>query len=586
MHRIITRKTSDGRPPLSFAPAARIPARMDLRDAILRIYESSGPGTAVRALGVVLSDCVDGRFRAAWVARDGTLAAAWPNGARLAAGVAEAAARVTATQLLPVDGHGGGDGAAEALLLPLADDDGTLVLVAPAGSFSEVGRWEEVGAAFARVAAQHRAYGQVEAERDTLRQRAEESEALHVLGLAANRTLDPDEVLTLVARFTRTLLGAHYVTVNTLADGSIRTVAAVGLRAQAPADDPFAARVAAARKPLTLQGEDGNVTVAEPYHAAEGMRVGLGVPLALFGETFGALVIGYRRPYELAARDTRLALTLAGHAAVAISNARLHGALAQRTGELERANEELRWTTEAKDRFFASMSHELRTPLNSVLGYQDLLLEGVVGQLEAQARAFLERAQRSTRNLLHLVNDVLDLSKIEAGKLELVVTPTRIRAIVEEALATIEPLAAARQIAVEVEPWPPLPAVHTDADRVRQILINLLSNAVKFTDQGRVTVSAALVGDGAGVPADGAQGWVEVHVADTGAGIAAENQERIFHEFEQIVGATSRGGTGLGLPISRKLARLLGGDLTVQSELGRGSTFTLRLPVRADDSVH
>jgi signal transduction histidine kinase len=306
------------------------------------------------------------------------------------------------------------------------------------------------------------------------------------------------------------------------------------------------------------------------------------VPLALFGETFGALVIGYRRPYALAPRDTRLALTLAGHAAVAISNARLHGALAQRTRELERANEELRWTTEAKDRFFASMSHELRTPLNSILGYQSLLLEGVVGEVPAPARSFLERAHRSTRTLLNLVNDVLDLSKLQAGKLELVVVPARMRAIVEEALATIEPLAAARRIAVEVEPWPPLPAVHTDADRVRQILINLLSNAVKFTDEGRVTVSAgAAEGAAAGVEAAG--GWVELRVADTGPGIAPENQERIFHEFEQIVGATARGGTGLGLPISRKLARLLGGDLTVESELGRGSTFILRLPLRNDE---
>jgi len=361
--------------------------------------------------------------------------------------------------------------------------------------------------------------------------------------------------------------------VNTLADGHLRTVAAVGLRAEAPGDDPFAERVAEARKPLTLGGVEPDVPVSEPYHAAEGMRVGLGVPLALFGETFGALVIGYRRPYALAPRDTRLALTLAGHAAVAISNARLHGALAERTRELERANEELRWTTEAKDRFFASMSHELRTPLNSILGYQSLLLEGVVGEVPAPARAFLERAQRSTRTLLHLVNDVLDLSKLQAGKLELVVVPARVRAIVEEALATIEPLAAARQIAVEVEPWPPLPLVRTDADRVRQILINLLSNAVKFTDAGQVTISAAHLEDGA------AGDCVEVRVADTGTGIAEENHERIFHEFEQIVGATSQGGTGLGLPISRKLARLLGGDLTVESTLGQGAVFTLRLPL-------
>jgi signal transduction histidine kinase len=468
------------------------------------------------------------------------------------------------------------------LTAPLGAGAGVLVLLGREGAFADTGAWEGFARAFAQVVAREQRFRQVVEERDLLRQRAEESEALHVLGLAANRTLDPDEVLTLVARFTRTLLGAHYVTVNTLAEGSIRTVAAVGLHADAPADDPFAARVAEARKPLTLQADAASGAVPEAYHAAEGMRVGLGVPLALFGETFGALVIGYRRPYDLAPRDTRLALTLAGHAAVAISNARLHGALAQRTREMERANEELRWTTEAKDRFFASMSHELRTPLNSILGYQSLLLEGVVGEVPAPARSFLERAQRSTRTLLHLVNDVLDLSKLQAGKLELVVVPARMRAIVEEALATIEPLAAARRIAVEVDPWPPLPPVHTDADRVRQILINLLSNAVKFTDEGRVTLSAAH-GDGAAAGEDAAHGWVELRVADTGPGIAPENQERIFHEFEQIVGATARGGTGLGLPISRKLARLLGGDLTVESELGRGSTFILRLPVRNDD---
>jgi signal transduction histidine kinase len=551
---------------------------MDVRDATLLVYESSGPDDALRALGGWLAEATPVRS-VVWLDVDGAPAGAWPRDAGLPPEVAAAASAAFAAAVHPFAGDGGG----EALVAPLAGGAGTLVLLGGAGAFADASAWEALAGAFARVVERERRFRQVVEERDLLRQRAEESEALHVLGLAANRTLDPDEVLTLVARFTRTLLGAHYVTVNTLAEGRIRTVAAVGLHAGAPADDPFAARVADARKPLTLQA-DASGAVPEAYHAAEGMRVGLGVPLALFGETFGALVIGYRRPYDLAPRDTRLALTLAGHAAVAISNARLHGALAQRTREMERANEELRWTTEAKDRFFASMSHELRTPLNSILGYQSLLLEGVVGDVPAPARSFLERAHRSTRTLLNLVNDVLDLSKLQAGKLELVVVPARMRAIVEEALATIEPLAAARRIAVEVEPWPPLPAVHTDADRVRQILINLLSNAVKFTDEGRVTVSAAH-GDGAGPGAgDGAShGWVELRVADTGPGIAEENQERIFHEFEQIVGATARGGTGLGLPISRKLARLLGGDLTVESALGHGSTFILRLPVRNDD---
>jgi signal transduction histidine kinase len=554
---------------------------MDVRDAILAVHQSSDPQTALQALAGRPAGCTGVRA-AVWLGAAGA-AVAWPPGAMLTAGLAAEAARAVEPVVRPLPaGEGDDEGAGEALIAPLGGEAGALVLLGATGVFGDVACWAGVAEAFSAVVMRDRRERQVLEERDLLRQRAEESEALHVLGLAANRTLDPDEVLTLVARFTRTLLGAHYVTVNTLTDGRIRTVAAVGLNAAAPADDPFAARVAAAGKPLTLQGGGPSGMVAEANHAAEGMRVGLGVPLGLFGESFGALVIGYRRAYELAPRDTRLALTLAGHAAVAISNARLHGALAQRTREMERANEELRWTTEAKDRFFASMSHELRTPLNSILGYQSLLLEGVVGDVPAPPRAFLERAQRSTRTLLHLVNDVLDLSKLQAGKLELVVVPARMRGIVEEALATIEPLAAARRIAVEVEPWPALPSVHTDADRVRQILINLLSNAVKFTAEGRVTISAAR-GDAART-ADGMPGgWVELRVADTGPGIAPEDQERIFHEFEQIVAATAPGGTGLGLPISRKLARLLGGDLTVVSEPGRGSTFILRLPVRNDE---
>ncbi|MDP9348838.1 MAG: GAF domain-containing sensor histidine kinase, partial [Gemmatimonadota bacterium] len=405
------------------------------------------------------------------------------------------------------------------------------------------------------------------------------------LGLAANRTLNPDEVLNLVARFTRTLLGAHYVTVSTSAEGQIRTVAAVGLRAGAR-DDPFAARVVRAGKPLSV-GTEGALLRVEDFslHAEEGMKVGLGVPLSLFGETFGALVVGYRREYPLSPRDTRLALTLAGHAAVAISNARLHQEIAERSRELERAYEELRWSSQAKERFFASMSHELRTPLNAILGYQSLLLEEVAGPVPPGPRGFLERAQRATQNLLLLVNDVLDLSKIEAGKMEFVLRPVELREVVEDALASVEPLAGRKGIALRTPPLHSLPVVRTDADRVRQILVNLLSNAVKFTAEGEVTLALAGAGTGApwgaeeeGKPDAVPARWLEIRVSDTGPGIAPENRERIFHEFEQVVGATARGGTGLGLPISRKLARLLGGDLLVESEVGEGSTFILRLP--------
>jgi signal transduction histidine kinase len=550
---------------------------MDLRDTLLRVHESADPASALRALA-------GGDRSAVWVhAKEGPVAA-WPAGASVSPRLRDEALRAPGPSVhslsptFPEDAaqHPG----ASALLIPLrngsAEAKGAVVLIGAGEVQPGAAEWVRVAAALTRIGEQAERVQALQEERDMLRRRAEESEALHVLGLAANRTLDPDEVLQMVARFTRTLLGAHYVTVSATQGGKIRTLASAGLRAaEGDADDPFADRVASAGKPLTLEaGEDGRVP--ESFHAAEGMRVGLGVPLALFGETFGALVIGYRRPYEIVSRDVRLALTLAGHAAVAISNARLHGALAERSTELERANEELRWSAAAKDRFFASVSHELRTPLNAILGYNALLLDGVVGTLPPESLAFLGRAQRATQNLLYLVNDVLDLSKMEAGKLELVIQPFDPFEVVDQALQTVEPQAREKHLALAVTPHVPLPPLASDADRVRQILVNLLSNAVKFTDRGTVSVALA-AGEGIEDEEGVRRRWVELRVSDTGPGIAVEDQERIFHEFEQA-GGTARGGTGLGLTISRKLARLLGGELRVESEPGHGSTFILRLP--------
>jgi signal transduction histidine kinase len=556
---------------------------MDLRDAIIRVYESTDMSAAVRAAAAALPDDVSAC--AVWVDGSGNRGAAVPDGVEVSAALARAAVQAPTPVVHPLSPAFPEDAADHpghsALVLPLSDDGGgpgpaggAVLLIAPARAFHADGAaWRPLALALGRVAARTGRAAALEEERETYRRRAEESEALHVLGLAANRTLDPDEVLNMVARFTRTLLGAHYVTVNATQGGRIRTLAAAGLRApEGTGDDPFAARVTDAGKPLTLEAGEGG-PVPEPFHAAEGMRVALGVPLALFGETFGALVIGYRRTYEISPRDTRLALTLAGHAAVAISNARLHEALEGRSQQLERANEELRWSAAAKDRFFASVSHELRTPLNAILGYNSLLLDGVVGRLPPESLAFLQRAQRATNNLLFLVNDVLDLSKMEAGKLELDIRPVSPYDVVEEAMSTVEPQAREKGLVVAVTPAVPLPPVPADADRVRQILVNLLSNAIKFTDQGTVSVSIA-----AAVDPDEAHRWVELRVSDTGPGIAPEDQERIFHEFEQVSGAAARGGTGLGLPISRKLARLLGGELRVESQPGRGSTFILRLP--------
>jgi signal transduction histidine kinase len=570
-------------------PRARPPLRyMDLRESALRAYESSGPVAALGALARSAAAQVPLRS-AAWVSPAGEVLAAWPEG------TAPCPDLVSSALSAPHPTHHSlaadpSTGPLTALLIPLGDGEpgeGTLVVTvegSPDAAELRPEAWQAPAAALAAIARVERMLRQAEEERDELRHRAEESEALHVLGLAANRTLDPDEVLDLVARFTRTLLGAHYVTVSTSEGGVIRTLASVGLRAAGEAgDDPFAGQVANAGQPLTLQaGSDGWPAEVLAFHAREEMRVGLGVPLSLFGETFGALVIGYRRDYDLTPRDTRLALTLAGHAAVAISNAWLHRALADRSRALERAYEELRWSAEAKERFFASMSHELRTPLNAILGYHSLILDGVVGELPEGTRPFLEKAHRATDGLLLLVNDVLDLSKLEAGRVDLAVLHTSLAAVVEDAVATVEPMAARKGIALRPSLGTTRPRLRTDPDRVRQILINLLSNAVKFTDTGSVDVTMEMVPAAPGEQPDGSPphpGWLHVVVADTGPGIAPGDQERIFHDFEQVAGASARGGTGLGLPISRRLARLLGGDVLLESSPGHGATFTLRLPL-------
>lgn len=555
------------------------PLAMDLCRLALDLHGAPTPQAAF----TILVDTVQRHLPlrcAVWVAGEADFAACeHPAGVALPDELRAMALHVAQPEVFSVAGLSPTAGArfpgAEALLLPLGDPRaGALLLIADGGAFGEpLDPWRDPASALAQVAVRERMLDEARRERESYRKRAQEMEALDVLGLAANQTLDPQEVVSLVARFTRTLLGAHYAVVHTLREGALCCPAAVGLRAGGvrPDGDPFARRVIHAQKPVVL-GEDGaGVTeAAYPLHHAQGMRVGIGVPLTVFGETLGALVVGYRDPYPVSARDTLLALTLARHAAVAINNARLHAALADRSEALQRANEELHRSTQLKERFFAAMSHELRTPVNGILGRQNLVLDGVSGDIGDAVRAQLEKANASARTLLHLVDEILDYARLEAGKMALNLEETAVRGIVADAVATVETQADARGIGLRVQMADGLPHVRTDPDRVRQILMNVLSNAVKFTERGGVAVTG-------GVVDEGDASWMEVRVRDSGPGIAPADQERVFQEFEQVAG--TRGGTGLGLPISRRLARLLGGDLRVESAPGDGSVFVLRLPL-------
>jgi PAS domain S-box-containing protein len=241
--------------------------------------------------------------------------------------------------------------------------------------------------------------------------------------------------------------------------------------------------------------------------------------------------------------------------------------------ELHRRQLDLERAMTARSRFYASMSHELRTPINAVLGYSTLLLERIYGPLNEKQAEGIERTQKAARHLLELVNDVLDLSKIEAGKIDLRLQPVEFPSLIEDLFVTVRPLADehASALSLELTAEEPIKIV-SDPRRVRQILLNLLSNAIKFGRGKPITVVCRRSEDGG----------VSIEVRDQGEGISKEDQERIFHEFVQLGKTQLQDGTGLGLPISRRLAQLLRGSLTVESVPGKGSTFTLRLPQNAE----
>ena len=280
--------------------------------------------------------------------------------------------------------------------------------------------------------------------------------------------------------------------------------------------------------------------------------------------------------------------------AAALWRERRHAlSLAGRTTELERLYQEVARSNRMKSEFLANVSHELRTPLNAVVGFVEMLREGVYGELTPRQALPVDRIAASATHLRQLVDRLLDIAKIAAGRLEVHPEPLVLRPFVLNVASEMESLVSERGLALSIAVGPTLPRIRTDQTHLRQILINLIGNAVKYTSAGVIQVKATVVANatsGVGIetanigPApDTSRSWVALQVSDTGIGIAPADRERIFDEFEQVnAGArtdSARRGTGLGLAISRRLARLLGGELTVVSELGKGSVFTVWLPV-------
>ncbi len=255
------------------------------------------------------------------------------------------------------------------------------------------------------------------------------------------------------------------------------------------------------------------------------------------------------------------------------SYANLERKVADRTQELATANERLDEASRHKSQFLANMSHELRTPLNGILGLTEMILDGIYGEVPEKIRSALEDVQASGRHLLGLINDVLDLSKIEAGRVTLALHEYSMRDVVQAVSTAMQPLAAAKNLTLKVTIPPDLPPANGDQRRITQVLMNLVGNAIKFAEAGEVRVEVG-----------SADGSFLLSVSDTGPGIAPADQERIFEEFQQVDGSSSRskGGTGLGLTIAKRIVEMHGGRIWVESKVGMGSTFRFMLPFKVE----
>jgi len=287
------------------------------------------------------------------------------------------------------------------------------------------------------------------------------------------------------------------------------------------------------------------------------------------GRIIGGITVTRATPGEFSARTIELLQSFATQSGLAIQNARLFR-------EIEEKGRELALASQHKSQFLANMSHELRTPLNAILGYTELILDDVYGETSEKVHGVLERVQANGRHLLGLINDVLDLSKIEAGQLVLALADYSLGEVVSTVATATEPLAAEKKLKVKLEVPEDLPHGLGDERRIAQVLLNLVGNAIKFTDAGEI-----------GVAVSTADAAFEVAVSDTGPGIPPAEQQKIFEEFHQVDSSSTRkkGGTGLGLSIAKKIVELHGGRIWVDSEVGRGSTFRFTLPVRVGEPM-
>jgi GAF domain-containing protein len=421
-----------------------------------------------------------------------------------------------------------------------------------------------------------RLFDEVQARTRELTQSVEELRALGQVTQAVNSTVDLETVLTtIVAKATQlssTEAGAIYVFDD--ANQEFRLRATYGLDDGVVAElrdshirigETAISDAVEQRIPIQIPDIENDPSATLDVIVRAGFRALLLVPLLGTEGIVGALVVRRKQPGEFPKSTVELLQTFAAQSALAIQNARLFREIEDKSRQLQQASEH-------KSQFLASMSHELRTPLNAIIGLTEMMVTNAARFGTDKALEPLRRVNAAGTHLLSLINEILDLSKIEAGKLELNPEPVNLARLIDEVIGTAGQLAEKNKNRLTVEAQENVGALTADSMRLKQILLNLLSNACKFTKEGAVALRVRKVVDG--------RDWVELAVADSGIGMTAEQQAKLFQDFTQADSLTARryGGTGLGLAISRKLARMMGGDVTVTSEPGKGSVFTVRLP--------
>jgi GAF domain-containing protein/CheY-like chemotaxis protein len=430
-----------------------------------------------------------------------------------------------------------------------------------------------------------RLLAELQSRTDQLTRSVDELRALGEVSQTLSSTLDLETVLHTIVSRAGQITGTDACTVyeydeaaQTLVfratHGLDEEVVAIARQAPIRRGEGVAGRMAVTQEPVQIPDIAQAGAYTGPLRDVllrTGTRALMSVPLLREGQLIGGLTVNKKSPGDFPPEVVDLLKTFAAQSAVAIQNARLFREIEDKGRQLEVADRH-------KSEFLANMSHELRTPLNAIIGYSEMLQEDAADLGAEQFTDDLKKINAAGKHLLELINAVLDLSKIEAGKMELYLESFDVPALVRDIAAVIQPLAAKNANRLDVQCPDGIGAMHADLTKVRQALFNLLSNACKFTEQGTVSLAVARE------TADGEE-WLRFAVSDTGIGMTPEQLARLFEVFTQADAATTRrfGGTGLGLALSRRLCRMMGGDVTVESESGRGSTFTIRLPATVRD---